>query len=208
MKKWVLQLPLMKYNLVEIFESLQGEGRNTGRPCVFVRFAGCNLSCPWCDTDVRRRFSLSLDELIAELSRFKSKSVILTGGEPTIAAGMPQLVAALKDKGYWIAVETNATTSRDDAPWLDFVDYVACSPKAEFPDSIRLDSADEVRVVASSEDVADFCRNVHERIHATDYYVSPCERDGKIDFATAKAVLSQLDGWSLSVQLHKILGFR
>ena len=43
---------------------------------------------------------------------------------------------------------------------------------------------------------------------ADDYYVSPCDRDGTIDFATAKSVLSRLDGWSLSVQLHKLLGFR
>ena len=196
------------YNLVEIFESLQGEGRNTGRPCVFVRFAGCNLSCPWCDTDRQKRFSLSLDALVAEICGHRAKSVILTGGEPTIVPEMPQLIAALKEKGFWIAVETNGTASRDDVPWLDFVDYVACSPKAEFPDSIRLEAADEVRVVASSEDVVDFCRRIHSRIHATDYYISPCDRDGNIDFATAKAVLSQLDGWSLSVQLHKILGFR
>ena len=49
---------------------------------------------------------------------------------------------------------------------------------------------------------------VKERIAATDYYVSPCDHDGEIDFATAKAVLGELDGWSLSVQLHKLLGFR
>ena len=71
------------YELVEIFESLQGEGRNMGRPCVFVRFAGCNLKCPWCDTDVTKRFSASLDELLAELGQYKAKSVILTGSEPT-----------------------------------------------------------------------------------------------------------------------------
>ena len=195
----------MKYELVEIFESLQGEGRNTGRPCVFVRFAGCNLSCPWCDTDIRARFSLSLDELVAEVKSYRSRSVILTGGEPTIVAGMPELVAALKREGFWLAVETNGT---NEADWLAFVDYVACSPKAEFPDSLRLTAADEVRVVASSEDAAEFCESVRRRIKAPDYYVSPCERNGEIDFATAKAVLSRLDGWSLSVQLHKILGFR
>ena len=193
------------YALVEIFESLQGEGRNTGRPCVFVRFAGCNLSCPWCDTDVSRRFSATLGDLVGEIASFRAKSVVLTGGEPTLVEGMPELVAELKSRGYWIAVETNGT---NDADWLQFVDYVACSPKSEFPDSVALSRADEVRVVASSEEVVGFCRGIRGRIAATDYYVSPCERGGEIDFATAKSVLSQLDGWSLSVQLHKLLGFR
>ena len=103
------------YALVEIFESLQGEGRNTGRPCVFVRFAGCNLSCAWCDTDVSRRFSATLEELLGEIAAFRAKSVVLTGGEPTLVEGMPELVAELKSRGYWIAVETNGT---NDAEWL------------------------------------------------------------------------------------------
>lgn len=193
------------YDLVEIFESLQGEGRNTGRPCVFVRFAGCNLACPWCDTDVAKRFSLSLGDLLSEIEQFKARSVILTGGEPTIREGMPELVAALKAAGYWIAVETNGTAAPD---WLADVDYVACSPKAEYAGRIVLTRADEVRVVASSEDVVAFCAQVRGRIAATDYYVSPCDRGGEIDFATAKSVLARLPGWSLSVQLHKILGFR
>ncbi|MBO7206387.1 MAG: 7-carboxy-7-deazaguanine synthase QueE [Kiritimatiellae bacterium] len=195
----------MRYRLVEIFESLQGEGRNTGRPCVFVRFAGCNLACPWCDTDVRERFSMTLDELLAEIASYKAKTVVLTGGEPTLIEGAPELIAALKAAGYFIAVETNATV---DAPWLQFVDYVACSPKAEFPDKIELKKANEVRVVASDDRAVEFCRRVKEIIEADDYYVSPCDHDGEIDFATAKSVLSKLDGWSLSVQLHKILGFR
>ena len=195
----------MSYKLVEIFESLQGEGRNTGRPCVFVRFAGCNLSCPWCDTDVRERFSMTLEELLAEIASYKAKTVVLTGGEPTLIEGAPELIAALKAAGYFIAVETNATV---DAPWLQFVDYVACSPKAEFPDKIELKKANEVRVVASGESAVEFCRRVKDLIEADDYYVSPCDHGGEIDFATAKSVLAKLDGWSLSVQLHKILGFR
>lgn len=195
----------MSYKLVEIFESLQGEGRNTGRPCVFVRFAGCNLACPWCDTDVRERFSMTLEELLAEIASYKAKTVVLTGGEPTLVEGAPELIAALKAAGYFIAVETNATV---DAPWLQFVDYVACSPKAEFPDKIELKKANEVRVVASGESAVEFCRRVKDLIEADDYYVSPCDHGGEIDFATAKSVLSKLDGWSLSVQLHKILGFR
>lgn len=195
----------MKYKLVEIFESLQGEGRNTGRPCVFVRFAGCNLACPWCDTDVGERFSMTLEELLNEITTYKAKTVVLTGGEPTLIEGAPELVAALKKLGYYIAVETNATI---DAAWLQFVDYIACSPKAEFPEKIALKKANEVRVVASNDSVIDFCKKVKDLIEADDYYVSPCDHDGEIDFATAKSVLNQLEGWSLSVQLHKILGFR
>lgn len=193
------------YELVEIFESLQGEGRNTGRPVTFVRFAGCNLSCPWCDTDVKRRFSLTIEELLAEVRGYKAKSVILTGGEPTIREGMDELVDALKAEGYWIGVETNGTK---EPRWLAKVDYVACSPKAEFPEAVRLTRADEVRVVASSSDTVAFAEAMKKRIRATDYYISPCERGGEIDFATAKEALGKLEGFSLSVQLHKILGFR
>ena len=174
-----------------------------GRPCVFVRFAGCNLKCPWCDTDVERKFSASLDEILKELKQYKAKSVILTGGEPTIQEEMPELVAALKKNGYWIGVETNGTSAAD---WLGFVDYVACSPKRGA--ELALTAADEIRVVAEDEGTVVFCREVRGKIAATDYYVSPCDRGGKIDFATVKSVLSQLDGWSLSVQLHKMLGFR
>ena len=201
------------YGLVEIFESLQGEGRNTGRPCVFVRFAECNLACPWCDTNTSRRFALSRDDLLAEVRTFRAKNVILTGGEPTIQPEMPELVAALKDAGCWIGVETNGLLAPD---WLASVDYVACSPKAECADRYLADDSsglrrcDEVRVVASADEeaVVRFAQAIRARIAATDYYISPCERGGQIDFATAKAVLSRLDGWSLSVQLHKILGFR
>ena len=191
------------YDLVEIFESLQGEGRHAGRPCAFVRFAGCNLACPWCDTDVSKRFSVTCADILGELKGMKAKSVVLTGGEPTLVANMPELIAALKAHGYWIAVETNGTV---DADWLGFVDYVACSPKRGA--ALRLAAANEVRVVAEDEATADFCRAVRGKIVADDYYVSPCDRGGEIDFATAKAVLAQLDGWSLSVQLHKLLGFR
>lgn len=193
------------YKLVEIFESLQGEGRNTGRPVVFVRFAGCNLACPWCDTDVRPRFELALEDLVREIAGFRAKSVILTGGEPTLVNEMAELIAALKREGYWIGVETNGT---NEPAWFAQIDYVACSPKAEYADRVKLQKAHEVRIVASSEDIVSFCQTMRTRIAATDYYISPCERGGEIDFATAKSVLGKLDGWSLSVQLHKILGFR
>jgi organic radical activating enzyme len=192
-----------KYPLVEIFKSLQGEGRNMVRPVVFVRFAGCNLKCPWCDTDVSTRFESTLEELLSEIRFFNLKSVIFTGGEPSLVKGIPELVEALKEDGFWIGVETNGTV---DPGWFAFVDYLAVSPKRGA--NLAVDRADEVRVVAEDEKTYEFCEKLREKISATDYYVSPCDHDGQIDFATAKSVLSKLQGWSLSVQLHKILGFR
>lgn len=204
-----MRMNVPRYSLVEIFESLQGEGRNTGRPCVFIRFAGCNLACPWCDTDKAKRFELSLEELVAEVKQYRSKSVILTGGEPTIQKGMDELVSALKAEGYWIAVETNGLLS---PAWLDRIDYIACSPKAEYAaryqEACVLHRANEVRIVASSPEIVVFANKIKGLVKADDYYISPCERFCSIDFATAKDVLSHLDGFLLSVQLHKILGFK
>ncbi len=196
---------MTRFDLVEIFASMQGEGRNTGRQCAFVRFAGCNFDCPWCDTAKEARFAATAAEIVSELSQYPVRSVVLTGGEPAAVEGAGELAAALKSAGWWTAVETNGSI---DAPWFRSIDYVACSPKLEYPDRIAIEKADEVRVVASSETAADFCREVEKRIEATDYYVSPCERGGEMDWATAKSVLARLPRWSLSVQLHKILGFR
>ena len=198
----------MKFKLVEIFESLQGEGRHSGRPAVFVRFAGCNLNCPWCDTDCTARFEATVEEVVREVSGYRARYVILTGGEPTLQSGMSELIAALKAARFTVAIETNGTAEPE---WFKALDYIACSPKADFADRYDgsgLRRADEVRVVASSEAVVPFCERIHGLIAANDYYISPCDHNGEIDFASAKSVLSRLSGWSLSVQLHKILGFR
>ena len=85
------------------------------------------------------------------------------------------------------------------------------APGARYRAAGAIRRCDEVRLVASAptDAVVAFAQELRGGlVSATDYYISPCERDGKIDFATAKAALSRLDGWSLSVQLHKILGFR
>ena len=146
---------------------------------------------------------MELEDLVSEVSGHRARSVILTGGEPTLVRSMPELIAALKAKGFWIAVETNGTVAAD---WLAFVDYVACSPKRGA--ALELREANEVRIVAEDAETSEFCREVRARVSADDYYVSPCDHDGQIDFATAKEVLGRLSGWSLSVQLHKLLGFK
>ena len=97
----------------EIFYSLQGEGVLTGVPSVFVRAAGCNLRCNWCDTpyaswkpegEVR-----TVDEIVSEISRHAARHVVLTGGEPMIAKEIRELAAAVKKRGHHITIETAGT---------------------------------------------------------------------------------------------------
>jgi len=83
--------------LAEIFYSVQGEGTWTGTPAVFVRLAGCNLSCSFCDTDYSLKFIASVDEVVARVRAEGGDCpmVILTGGEPLAQAGTPALIEAL-----------------------------------------------------------------------------------------------------------------
>jgi organic radical activating enzyme len=66
----------------EIFYSLQGEGANTGMPAVFVRFAGCNLHCDFCDTRHELGTMMSDEEIVQAVAAYPCQAVILTGGEP------------------------------------------------------------------------------------------------------------------------------
>jgi len=207
----------MIYHLKEIFESLQGEGRNMGRPAVFVRFSSCNLNCKWCDTKYEERMELSEDELLARIRETGKKSVILTGGEPTIQMGFDQLVVLLKNAGYWVALETNGV----QAPLHpEMLDYIAVSPKSDFISRYRpnmmLKKANEVRIVAVTDDIAPFCRKMRNEISATDYYISPLFSDGRAHYRRALKVLHILNHsdpvpfppWSLSIQMHKVVGIR
>jgi 7-carboxy-7-deazaguanine synthase len=93
----------------EIFYSIQGEGTRSGRPCVFVRFTGCDLRCVWCDTAwaFTGGTERSRDEVLAEVARHPGRLVLLTGGEPTLPPELPQLAQELLDRGYEVAVETH-----------------------------------------------------------------------------------------------------
>lgn len=197
-----------RYPLHEIFGTLQGEGRNTGRPCVFLRFSGCNLACPWCDTDFSPRLHLSADEIMNGLARYPERSVILTGGEPLLQ-DLPPLLRRLKANGYWIGIETNATIEPGEAIRAD-LDYIAASPKENSP--INLLRADEVRLVASDTLTDGRCREIRARLPASDYYLSPCDTPAGMRVRETIAQLGRLNAdapdppWRLSFQTHKLAG--
>ncbi len=204
------------FGFTEIFASLQGEGRNTGRPAVFLRLAGCNLSCPWCDTDRTERFSLGLREAADRAEASGARSVIITGGEPTVHPGLCSLAAELRRRGMWIALETNGVVSPEDPAAFD---YIACSPKAGYAALYRpetmLRAANEVRIVADSERAAPFFEEMRRLIAADDYYVAQLDRGAAgPDTPMAMRMLARLNAalppggkpWALSVQMHKYLG--
>lgn len=202
--------------LRSIFSSLQGEGRNTGRPCTFIRYSSCNMTCPWCDTKKDVKLNLTTDGILQKVLGFKNKSVVITGGEPTIQPGLEELLDALKKNGHWVALETNGLLAH---PCLGKFDYIAVSPKymykARYNPATMVRKANEVRVVATSDDIAPYLRSVRELIEADDYYVSPLEEKGKMHYRRAMNLLVRINKldpamspWQLSIQTHKVLGLR
>jgi 7-carboxy-7-deazaguanine synthase len=116
----------------EMFYSLQGEGPFAGAPSVFVRLAGCNLACYWCDTDFESsswRPSVSeIYEKVKELATNTTRLVVITGGEP-FRQNIAPLVEMLLANGFQIQIETNGTL------WVDLPEdpnlFIVCSPKTE-----------------------------------------------------------------------------
>lgn len=113
--------------LAEIFYSIQGEGTWTGTPAVFVRLAGCNLACDFCDTDYSTKAIVSIDDVLRLVREAGGDcpTVILTGGEPLAQAQTPALIEALRAAGRRVHVESNGTIY---APLPDDV-WLCVSPK-------------------------------------------------------------------------------
>lgn len=193
------------YRVNEIFYSVQGEGRWAGRAAVFVRLSGCNLRCPFCDTDFSAYQEMEAEEIAEEALRLggECRFIVITGGEPTLQVD-ERLTALLHRHGFFISMETNGTR-----PVPVGIDWVTCSPKTSFVNNgtVSLTEAQEVKVVFDG---------IHEPnafgIQAEYYYVQPCdvgdeERNAEIIRQTV-AFVEAHPTWQLSLQIHKILNVR
>lgn len=112
----------------EIFYSIQGEGKLAGVPSVFVRTAGCNLRCTWCDSPETSwnpsGTDMTVESIVDQVASFGCRHVVLTGGEPLMAKGVTELTSRLAGDGYHITIETAATI------WQDVTcDLASISPK-------------------------------------------------------------------------------
>ncbi len=190
----------MKVN--EIFYSLQGEGRFTGTPAVFVRLATCNLRCDFCDTEFNKFTEMTEDEILEHVNKYPTKHVVLTGGEPTL-----QVTASLTDKmresGHFIQIETNGTMP---LPEGCHIDWITCSPKYK---PVRLQHIDELKVVYQGEGQD---MTAYDKYEAREYRLQPCDT---LDAVKNKKILKQTidfilrnPKWTLSLQTHKILNVR
>lgn len=220
----------MKYRVNEIFFTLQGEGAHSGIPAVFVRFSGCNLRCPWCDTDFVDYTEMTVDEIIRTMQELydipneRRKMCVLTGGEPSLQVDKP-LIDALHQAGFYICIETNGTH-----PLPDGIDWITCSPKMAYshhpkgteekPTLLALRKVNEVKVVYTGDYDPEIWRNQLEAEH---WMLQPLRytgewllQSGVDDFEidsndnlddTVRYILAH-PFWRLSVQLHKIAGLR
>ena len=224
------------YHINEIFYSLQGEGFHTGRPAVFVRFAGCNLRCPFCDTDFSHSEPMTAEQIarrVFDYSTHPHTLIVLTGGEPSLQVDN-ELVDALHAHQQTVTIETNGTR-----PVPDNIDWVTLSPKAVPADESKvvlshepkvvLTQSDEVKVVLSHEPKvvltqADEVKVVFTEstekllplwrttIRASHYYLQPCAQPGTEPIrANTEAVVAYIlshPDWKLSLQTHKYLDIR
>lgn len=191
------------FKINEIFYSLQGEGHFSGRPAVFVRFSGCNLKCPFCDTDFRNHTDYTIEQLLDNIEQYKNcRFVVLTGGEPTLQVSQ-ELVDALRADGWEVSMETNGTHTPPAGVW------VTVSPKTDFVKNgqIAVTMADEVKVVFDGEHKVD-----DYGIVASEYYLQPCDTGDEIRnhqiLHDCIDYIMEHPKWRLSLQTQKILDVR
>lgn len=194
------------YRVNEIFYSLQGEGRWTGRPAVFVRMSGCNLSCPFCDTDFTHYTEMTAQDIVEQCLRTGSECrfIVLTGGEPSLQAD-DALIEAWHQAGYYVAVETNGTHLLPQG-----IDWITCSPKKAFVETqaaVVIPHANELKLVFDDKHPVDCCH-----LKADYMYLQPCDtgndEQNAIIMKHCIEYIKQHPEWQLSLQTHKIIGIQ
>ena len=185
--------------VVEIFDSMQGEGQYMGIMCTFVRFAGCNLKCSFCDE--ASKYDKAKEMTIKQIvKKCKQEHVVLTGGEPTIQAELSSLIDCLLKDRHVIHVETNGTNlvpyANDPHLWI------TCSPKApKFEINCR---ADEIKLVVDESLSLEIALAI-ARERCSFVWLQPC--DGPDIYKSKDTILKWIkkypNEFRAGIQLHK-----
>ena len=200
----------------EIFYSIQGESLYAGLPCVFVRLAGCNLRCSYCDTRYayEEGSKMELAEILQKVATYHCPLIEITGGEPLLQDDTPLLISELLEKGYEVMLETNGTfdISIVDKRCIKIVD-IKCptsgeNDKNDLENLKRLNQKDQVKFVIGSREDYEYAKNITKLIShelpEKNILFSPVF--GKIACAElAKWILEDNLNFRLHLQLHKII---
>jgi len=198
------------YRVVEIFRTVQGEGSLVGVPMIFVRLAGCNLACAWCDTDHDNGLGpMPIDQIVDEVRALAEgttiKHLCITGGEPTLYA-LESMVQQFKGQGWFVAIETNGTREFRPDEWPDLL---TVSPK--WPpgiDGLRQRTCDEIKIPITEGTPSD--EQITELVAvctADHWFLQPV--DGvrlKENANRCLTLASKRQGFRISGQMHKRLG--
>lgn len=202
----------------ETFLSIQGESTHAGRLCFFIRLAGCNLNCTYCDTEYARDedsgTAMTIEHLVTQATLSKVRLVEITGGEPLIHADMPALCQALIDEGLEVMVETNGSLPLSLLPPI-IKKIVDCKTPSSgmleynlYENFHILSDHDEVKFVIQDYLDYEFALTVIEKYNlqkkTSNILLSPAW--GKLDPKTLVGwMMADLPPARLQLQLHKIL---
>lgn len=200
--------------VIEIFRSIQGEGRSQGFPAIFVRLAGCNLDCKWCDTRYAREggTEMTCTDIFSAISAFPRSRICITGGEPLLQGDqLLPLLQSLQGKGYRAEIETNGTIDfRPFQPYASICMDVKCPSSGEASDLSLLphiSGDDSVKFVVSDCDDCRFAERVMTSYPIRgEIFFSPVY--GSRYRAIADFLLERNLAVRLQMQLHKIIGVR
>ncbi len=197
-------MPPLLWKVNEIFYSIQGEGRHTGMPAVFLRLAGCTMGCAFCDTKYAFTDGKTMNSLqiLVELAQYPCKTVVITGGEPT-EQDLPALINTLKSAGHTVHIETNGAKDTD----VSKADFVCVSPK-KYVAKEMLQKADIIKLVISQQtDLEDLQKYYQYENEKTQIYLQP-ESNKQENIDLCVKLIKQHPSARLSVQLHKLINIK
>ncbi|MGK0419387.1 MAG: 7-carboxy-7-deazaguanine synthase [Candidatus Pseudothioglobus sp.] len=203
----------MTLNITEIFYSLQGEAREVGIPTVFVRLTGCPLRCNYCDTAYAFKGNnpLSIEQIVSEISKYKTHYVCVTGGEPMAQSNCLGLLDTLIEKGYKVSMETSGSIDISEVNKNVSIVMDLKTPSSteqhqnRYENIALLENKDQLKFVIASKSDFDWCCSILENNEIlSDVLFSPVYESLK-PAQLADWILEKQLNVRLQVQLHKIL---
>lgn len=213
----------MTYDVVEMFTSINGEGKKAGQLAVFVRLKGCNLNCSYCDTRWANKKDadstpMTAKQIYNKIKEEKVNNVTITGGEPLWRNGIRELLELLaKDKQLAVEIETNGSIDLETLCDIDnrpsfTMDYKLPGSDMELQMNLNnlriLDKRDVIKFVAGSRKDLDRARQVmveNDLVTRTNVYISPVFDEIELSDIVEYMKEYNMNGVNMQLQMHKFI---